>query len=73
MVKILTAIILTVCQALWSALLMYPPVEASSERTLCKRKVPGLSQFSGIEIDSKSLTCSKDALLGNLGTNGINS
>ena len=25
------------------------------------------------EIDSESLTCSKDALLGNLGTNGIDS
>ena len=73
MVKILTVIILIVCQALWSALPMYPPIEASSERTLCKREVPGLSQFSSIEIDSKSLTCSKDALLGNLGTNGINS
>lgn len=69
MVKTLTVIILTVCQALWSN----PPVQASSERTLCKREVPGLSQFSGIEIDSESLTCSKDALLRNLGITGINS
>lgn len=75
MVKTLTVIILTVCQALWGikALPLNPSIQASSERTLCKREVPGLSQFSGIEIDSESLTCSKDALLRNLGITGISS
>lgn len=49
------------------------PFRLHQKEPLCKRSTWAILQFSGIEIDSESLTCSKDALLRNLGITGINS
>lgn len=48
----------------------HAPSHSVFTRTLCMKEIPGLSWFSGTEISLESLTCSKGALLGNLGTNG---